>query len=177
MQILIWNACIVTLYHGKRNSRISQCRHACKTHTLWPHTKENVKAVVMDADRRVKRMYCDAIRTKTLKPSCIVTPYEGKRKSRLNRYRDPCEMHALLCHTKETQKSSYPTQARVCNTCIVTPYQVKRRNRLKRYRHACGTHSLWPHTKENSKVVLTDKEKRVKHMYFDTIPRKTQKRS
>ena len=39
------------------------------------------------------------------------------------------------------------------------------------------THAVWRHTEENVKGILTDAEMRVKHMYCDSIQRKTQKSS
>ena len=56
-----------------------------------------------------------------------------------------------------------------------TSYQGKRRNRLYRCRQPCETHAFGPHTKEKAKATLIDAETRAKHMYFDVIPRKTQK--
>ena len=80
-------------------------------------------------------------RLTTVWKACIVTPYQGKRKSRLNRRRHACETHALWRYTKEN--------AEVVFTDADTRVNL---------------HSLWPHTKENGKAVLTNAETRVKHM-------------
>ena len=55
-------------YEEKRKIRLNRCTHARETHVFWPHTKENAKAVLIDAETRVKNMYFDAIPRKTQKP-------------------------------------------------------------------------------------------------------------
>ena len=54
-------------YQGKSKSRLTRRRHACVTHALWRHTKENAEIVLNDADTRLERIHCDPIPRKTPK--------------------------------------------------------------------------------------------------------------
>ena len=82
----------------------------------------------------------------------IVTPNQGKHESRLNRFRQTCETHALWHHTKENAKT------------VLTDADT----RVKRI-------TLLRHTIEIAKAVLTDAETHLKRMHSDAIPIETQK--